>query len=476
MDAREGELNTRRFDTGDVPSPAPGRGYAAVEGTEKDDPAAIKGRIDRTRADMDETVDALQEKLSIDNLKSEAVAHINDVKDRLVERVSCTLNDTMKGEGLARPVVNAVKNNPIPAAIAGIGITWLLIDQISGGALRRSITSRAGGGPERGRGRDADWLAPGAEYFPGDFGGQRREGVSPGLFSGREGEGGGGESGGPLEHLREGASGLMDRAQDIGENIQEGAGRLRERAGDAAQGMGDRARGLGGAISGRASRLIHGAGDAAHRATGIAQRAGHMATDATGRVRGAVNDLGNRAGQLAGSARATATQVGQTVGKQAERLGQTAKTTYGDYPLAVGAGVLCLGILLGLSMPSTPVEDKLRGEASDELAKKARKLGEQALEGGKRVAQAAVNAVQEETGPIDTQNAVGEVIGKVRGVVGTAVNAAKDEALSQGQKLAGVAKKEGMTDIPKMGFDTGNSGGDTGDDFGRDEGDRDRGF
>jgi hypothetical protein len=469
MDAREGELNTRRFDTGDVPPPpAPGRGYAAVEDTDMNDPSAIKGRIDRTRADMDEKVDALQEKLSIDNLKSEAVAHINDVKDRLVERVSCAVNDTLKGEGLARPVVNAVRDNPIPAAIAGIGITWLLIDQISGGALRRSIMPRRGNGFRRGQGRERDWLAPGAEYFPDDFGGggPAREGVTPGLWQDR-GEAGAG--GGTLEDIREGASGLMDRAQDIGENIRDRAENLRDRAGDAAEGIGERARHIGGTIGDRASRLVHGASDAAHRAGDFAQRAGHLATDATGRVRNAVSDIGHRAGHLAGSARQTATQVGQTVGRQAERLGETAKTTYNDYPLAVGAGVLCLGVLLGLSMPSTPVEDKLMGEASDELAKKARKLGEQALEGGKRVAQAAVNAVQDETGPIDAQNVVGDVIGKAKGVVGKAVNAAKDEALNQGQKLAGAAKKKGMTEIPTMGFDTGTTGQ-------RDEGDRDRGF
>jgi hypothetical protein len=267
-----------------------------------------------------------------------------------------------------------------------------------------------------------------------------------------------------IENIREGASGLMDRAQDIGESIKDRAGSLREQAGDAAEGIGDRARHVGGAIGERASRLVH-------EASGIAHRAGDAASEATGRVRGAMSTIGDRAGHLAGSARDTAVQVGQTVGQQAQRLGQTARTTYSDYPLAVGAGVLCLGVLLGLSMPSTPVEDKLMGEASDELAKKARKLGEQALEGGKRVAQAAASAVQEEAGPINAD----EVIGRVKSVVGTAVNAAKDEAVNQGQKLAGVAEKEGMTDIPKMGFDTGDSGHSGEADQG-DEGDRGRGF
>lgn len=70
--------------------------------------------IERTRADMSETVDAIQGRLSPENLKEQA-------KDRVKEAT------VGKAKGAGNSVVETIKENPLPAALTGLGIGWILV-------------------------------------------------------------------------------------------------------------------------------------------------------------------------------------------------------------------------------------------------------------------------------------------------------------------------------------------------------------
>lgn len=59
-------------------------------------------------------------------------------------------------------------------------------------------------------------------------------------------------------------------------------------------------------------------------------------------------------------------------------------------PLAVGAMALGLGVIAGLAVPTTEWEDDVMGDASDRLAREARRTASEAVEKGKKVADAAV--------------------------------------------------------------------------------------
>jgi ElaB/YqjD/DUF883 family membrane-anchored ribosome-binding protein len=87
-------------------------GSAAVE---VDQVAVTQVEIERTRADMSETVDAIQNRLSPENLKEQA-------KDRVKEAT------VGKAQGMGSTIADTVRENPIPAALTGIGLGWLIMN------------------------------------------------------------------------------------------------------------------------------------------------------------------------------------------------------------------------------------------------------------------------------------------------------------------------------------------------------------
>jgi ElaB/YqjD/DUF883 family membrane-anchored ribosome-binding protein len=73
-----------------------------------------RAEIERTRADMGETVDAIQQRLSPENLKDQA-------KDRVKEAT------VGKAQGVGSAIVESVRANPVPAALTGISLGWLVM-------------------------------------------------------------------------------------------------------------------------------------------------------------------------------------------------------------------------------------------------------------------------------------------------------------------------------------------------------------
>src|SRR5215210_1300458 len=74
-----------------------------------------RAEIERTRADMSETVDAIQGRLSPESLKEQA-------KDRVKEATVGKAQEAGSG------IVGTIRANPLPAALTGIGLGWLLVN------------------------------------------------------------------------------------------------------------------------------------------------------------------------------------------------------------------------------------------------------------------------------------------------------------------------------------------------------------
>jgi ElaB/YqjD/DUF883 family membrane-anchored ribosome-binding protein len=81
-----------------------------------------RAEIERTRADMGETVDAIQQRLSPEGLKEQA-------KDRVRES---TVGRAME----------TVRANPVPAALTGLGLTWLFMSARRGSSGQTRYRSR----------------------------------------------------------------------------------------------------------------------------------------------------------------------------------------------------------------------------------------------------------------------------------------------------------------------------------------------
>jgi gas vesicle protein len=146
-DARDIELEPPPppFDP-ETASPDPALAGAPVGGTrEVDEVEASRGEIEHTRTDMSETVDAIQNKFSPRNLKEQAKEQAKD---------------TAKGTGST--IMETIRENPLPAALTGIGLGWLFVS-----ARRSSSSSSEQEARYRGdRGYD---YPPAYDHVPPDY-------------------------------------------------------------------------------------------------------------------------------------------------------------------------------------------------------------------------------------------------------------------------------------------------------------------
>jgi uncharacterized protein YjbJ (UPF0337 family) len=117
----------------------------------------IRESIEQTRAQMSETIDELQERLSPSHLKEEVKEQVKEqyeqVKEtvreatigkveNMVERLGDTVNDTR------RSLVDMIKANPIPATLIGVGLAWMWMNRgsaSSGESARYDNRYRRGG-------------------------------------------------------------------------------------------------------------------------------------------------------------------------------------------------------------------------------------------------------------------------------------------------------------------------------------------
>jgi hypothetical protein len=93
---------------------------AGYDSRPSEDPAALRAHIDRTRQRISEDLDELGEKLNPQNVK----AQIKDgVREATIGRVENMARQA--GDGL----MQTIKDNPLPAAMAGIGLAWLFMNR-----------------------------------------------------------------------------------------------------------------------------------------------------------------------------------------------------------------------------------------------------------------------------------------------------------------------------------------------------------
>lgn len=192
---------TDAFDPDPAMDPRLREGSQADE-VEVDEVEVTRVEIERTRADMSETVDAIQERLSPQNLREQA-------KDRVKEATVGRAREAKSG------IVDTVRANPLPAALTGIGLGWLLM------SARQQ-------GPARPRYRAEDYRitnerAPVAAEYP-----LRDE-------EGTDGPSTGEALGRARDKVGETATQAQDKAQDVAGRAQSKASdlgsRTRERAG-----------------------------------------------------------------------------------------------------------------------------------------------------------------------------------------------------------------------------------------------------
>jgi ElaB/YqjD/DUF883 family membrane-anchored ribosome-binding protein len=82
--------------------------------TAGDEVEVTRIEIERTRADMSETANAIQQRLSPENLKEQAKDRVRDATVGRAQEAGSGITET-------------IRENPVPAALTGIGLGWLLM-------------------------------------------------------------------------------------------------------------------------------------------------------------------------------------------------------------------------------------------------------------------------------------------------------------------------------------------------------------
>jgi hypothetical protein len=324
----------------------------------------IRSEIERTRADMDETFDALERKMTPGQILGEAW--------------TLTRGGTSAG---ASKLWQVAREHPLPSAVIGLGLGWLLVES-SRGEERSSY---------------------GTSYNPNYNRARGGAGRSNWAGSGRS-------------SLYESSAGYGAYPESYNANYQESY--------DASE---------GGSVSGRVSSAAGSVKDAAssagHKVADVASSAGHKVADMAGSVREHASDLTH-------GARDKATALGYSTRYQARKAQTGFWQMMEENPLAVGIATLTLGVLAGLSLPATRKENELMGETRDKLVDRMEEAGREALEKGKQVAETAVETIKDEAETAGlTASGIAE---KVREVGTKAKDAVKEEVQgSTGSQSAG---------------------------------------
>jgi ElaB/YqjD/DUF883 family membrane-anchored ribosome-binding protein len=379
----------------------------------------IRSEIERTRAEMSETLNAIQYRLSPDYLRGQAREKVRDATVGRAKHMAGKAG--RKARSLPSALMEKMKDNPLPAALMGLGLGWLMMGGSKDRSEKRYYSEKRYRqyAPEGWYGVEEEEYMPESMYHAGLE--EPGEGVyrAPPYY--------GSEGGYDVRQKAHEASGKMkETAESVKERASETVSHARETAGEYAS----QARETAGQYASQVRET------AQEYAGEVREKAGRMA----GQVRERTEHMGRRVRERAG-------YYGSEIRHGAERARGGIMDAMEDNPLMVAAATFAVGALVGLILPETRRESELMGDMRDELLERAEETGREAMQKVQRVAGEAQRAAKEEA---EKQNLTGQDIKeKAERVAEEATNAAKKEAGRQ--NLTGQGLKEEVKNVAEEG-------------------------
>jgi len=292
--------------------------------------------IEETRVEMTSTVEEIGDRLDPKNIMAGAKETVREATVGKVEQMANSAGEMVSNAGQTAQeagtgLIDTIKKNPIPAAMAGIGL----------GLLAKAARSEQGS-RRSGMGYSGAQNAGGQYGQPGYYGGGQY---------GQPGQYGGGQYGGW-------DTGSMGSGPGVGQQVGEKLGQVGSTAGSVAGSVGQTAGNVAGTVG--------------QTAGNVASTVGQTAGDVVGNVQ-------QTAGQVASTVGQTAGQGAQQVQSVARQVGDTAGRAFKDNPLAIGAIAVAVGTAVGMALPATRAERKVLGQARDQVIDKAEMAATDAL-------------------------------------------------------------------------------------------------
>jgi ElaB/YqjD/DUF883 family membrane-anchored ribosome-binding protein len=305
----------------------------------------LRAKIEETRSQMGETIDAIQEKLSFQNISDQVKESVSEHISSAIETAKDTVYDaTIRKAGdfmqsmnksvnkgldeiSKSEAVSIMRANPLALSLIGLGVGLLLMN-----GYKKKSTYRYADGSSGGHQGKGAYASGGAAYSGGNRGNQ------PSM----------------LKSAQDKITGTATSAYESVGNV----------AGSAYDSVSN--------VAGSTIDTVSGAATSAYSSvTGAATNAYSSATDYAGKAYEKVGDFGSQA-----------------------------REQYDYYieenPLAVGAVALALGAAVGMALPSTRVEGQLMGEHKQQLLQKAQDTAGELVDRVKQVATEAQKTITDE--------------------------------------------------------------------------------
>lgn len=384
----------------DVTSP-----YEA-DNDDEDETREIRVEIEQTRTELSGTIDAIQEKLDpqvlTEQAKEVATHAIRDatehakeaVKDATVGKVEQMASSTVdNARGMGNSLMDRIKQNPVPAALAGLSIGWLLMKDSPSKHQAASYSSPASRRP-----------------MYGDFDASRRMYVDQDQDEGSVGK--------VAHKIGDAAHEAQDRAARVASSAGESAGdftsSLMETVKQNPVPAALTAMGVGWLVMNRRgsnddypygrydrdawpyqTTTSSGYGDTSDEQGTVDQLkeraagAMHQVQETSGDV---VDTVQEAAGHVASTVQRTAGEVGHRAQRAPGQLGHMIQ----ENPLMAGALAVSVGAAVGLYLPSTKREDQMVGERRDALMTQVRGTARETFEKVQHVADEATTTIKEQ--------------------------------------------------------------------------------
>jgi len=290
------------------------------------DSAQLEREVEAQRRRVEDRIGEIRERLSPGQLVDELLSYSKN-----------------GGQQFASNFASQISSNPIPAALLGVSLVWLM----SG----KSPTVNMGNHQ-----RDTSYSSDYDSEYPYATvtGGLRR-----------------------VSHEADDAGTWYSHFEDTsGKRYKAESNKMGHRVGEFVD---DTGRKLGGFIDETGHRVRDFKDEAGNRLDEAMGWASHRMRDLKHGIGQAIGQVGDAVGQLGGHAQ----NLGGSTKDQLDRTNRMIMDTFQNQPLVAGALAFAAGAALGAALPSTREEDRLVGEVADKVRSKAAEVASDVYEEGK---------------------------------------------------------------------------------------------
>jgi Protein of unknown function (DUF3618) len=384
--------------------------------------AEIERDIEREREELQDTLQEIRDRYSVESITRQVGRYVQE-----------------NGSDIGRSVMEQVKANPIPLALTGIGLAWLM----AGGGSRATdqqyrYRDRFAGYRSRAMsGSDYDYRRDefGPEYYDEeqdwssyDFDEDDDEWAS-------QGEGRSGWSS-VKSGVRSMAHKVGDMASDVGEKASDMAASVTSGMGSGSR---SRSRGYYDDDSWYTSR--------SRRARRGMRKMRASAGEMMSRMYEGTQDMTEEARQRVVAAREAAYNAQKQLEDMVRRGQREMADLFGSQPLVVGALAMAAGAAIGGLLPRTDMEDAAMGDERDRLLEEAERIYRQEREKAGAVvgaaASAATEVLREARDEITSEGEDGE------SAVDTVAQKTKEAAGKVVERTRAEAERQGLGDVSK---------------------------